>query len=103
MAPNCNGMQISRAHYDDNKNRELMNLNVKVTNENLKKAIRLTAEKEEVKPVTNKITVRELESNLKKSKVVAEIKEEPKIKQETEKVKLTLDAKQENETKEVSA
>ena len=72
-------------------------------NENLKKAIRLTAEKEEVKPVTNKITVRELESNLKKSKVVAEIKEEPKVKQETEKVKLTLDAKQENETKEVSA
>ncbi len=45
MAPNCNGMQISRAHYDDNKNRELMNLNVKVTNENLKKAIEIMHEK----------------------------------------------------------
>ncbi len=72
-------------------------------NESLKKAIRLTTEKEEVKPVANKITVRELENNLKKSKVVAEIKEEPKVKQEIEKVKLTLDAKQENETKEESA
>ena len=37
MAPNCGGMQISRAHYDDNKNQQLMNLSKKVENKNLYK------------------------------------------------------------------
>lgn len=72
-------------------------------NENLKKAIRLSTEKEEVKPTSTKITVRELENNLKKSKVPTEVKQVVNDKPETEKVKLTLDAKQENETKEESA
>ena len=39
MMYNCKSINISRNHYDDDKNKELMNLNVKVTNENLKKAV----------------------------------------------------------------
>ena len=72
-------------------------------NESLKKAIRLTAEKKEQKSTTNNITVKELENNLKKSKEIAEVKAETKEYKQPEKVKLTLDAKQENETKEESA
>ena len=64
-------------------------------NENLKKAIKLT-ENEEEKPA--KITVKELENNLKKSKhsTITTIQEKP----EEQKVKLTLDAKEEAETQE---
>lgn len=35
MAKNCGGMHISRAHYDDNKNKELMNLSKDFTNNDL--------------------------------------------------------------------
>lgn len=63
-------------------------------NENLKKAIKLA--NAPAQDVPAKITVKELESNLKKSKVVANIDE----KTTEQKVKLTLDAKQEAETSE---
>lgn len=65
-------------------------------NENIKKAIKLTIS-QEASPSAEKVTVRELENNLKKSKVLTNNKLE---KTTEEKVKLTLDAKQENETTE---
>lgn len=60
-------------------------------NENLKKAIKITTENQSQ---TDKITVRELENNLKKSTTLSAKSEK------SEKVKLTLDAKQESETSE---
>lgn len=65
-------------------------------NENLKKAISLTENQDEEKPT--KITVKELENNLKKSKqpLITNLQEKP----EEKKVKLTLDAKEEAETQE---
>jgi len=40
MAPNCGGMQISRAHYDDDINQKIMNLRTKPTNDSLLKSIK---------------------------------------------------------------
>ena len=39
MAPNCGGMQISRVHYDDDINQKIMNLQKKVTNDTIFKAV----------------------------------------------------------------
>lgn len=69
-------------------------------NETLKNAIKVTANTNQLQTNAGKITVKELESNLKKSKLI----EQPvKQKQDPEKVKLTLDAKQESETQEETA
>ncbi len=67
-------------------------------NENLKNAIKISQEQSE--PIQKQtVTVRELENNLKKSRAVSNMSEQKK----PEKVKLTLDAKQEAETTEESA
>ncbi len=69
-------------------------------NDNLKNAIKISSQtQEEPVPASGKITVRQLEDNLKKSKE----QEEKKDAKPQEKVKLTLDAKQESETAEESA
>ena len=71
-------------------------------NENIKKAIKLAQVENKQEPAISKISVKELENNLKKNKT--ELLEDNKAKNsDIEKVKLTLDAKQENETQEEKA